>query len=227
VVVVQAQENARDLKHHHVGTEHLLLALLSDDQDIPAQVLASFGVDREKIRARVIQAVGSGEEAPPGTPIPFTPGAKKVLEAGLREALSLGQIGIRPGHLLLGLIQGDPPQGLPVRLLLESEVDLGDIRGQVLELLVALEPREESRRFGATRTSSSTSSSAGSLAISRSSAPVPDLRLRELLRTAGARASAGGREQYGLADLLAVAAEEEPGLRELLDDARWRGQPDS
>ena len=104
-----AQEHAREFKHSYIGPEHLLLALLADGEEIPAQVLGSFGVDQETVRVRLIEAVGLGEE-PPGPPsrqIPFTRRAKKALEPALREALALGHNDIRTGHLLLGLVDDD------------------------------------------------------------------------------------------------------------------------
>jgi ATP-dependent Clp protease ATP-binding subunit ClpC len=87
-VVVLAQEEARTLKHNYIGTEHLLLGLLREEQGIPARVLESLDVTVERVRAQVVRTVGAGEEVTDGQ-IPFTPRAKKVLELALREALSL------------------------------------------------------------------------------------------------------------------------------------------
>jgi ATP-dependent Clp protease ATP-binding subunit ClpC len=60
LVVVGAQSCARDLNHGYIGTEHLLLALLSDGEEISAQALGSFGVSLEQVRVRVIELVGPG-----------------------------------------------------------------------------------------------------------------------------------------------------------------------
>lgn len=103
-VVVHAQEIARELSHAYIGTEHLLLAMILNVEEIPAQVLGSFGVEAETVRTLVIQRVGRGGELT-GAQIPFTPRAKKTLELGLREALSLRHNAIRPGHLFLGLLR--------------------------------------------------------------------------------------------------------------------------
>ncbi len=88
-VVVLAQEEARTLKHNYIGTEHILLGLLREEEGLAARVLESLDITVERVRAQVVRIVGSGDEVTTGQ-IPFTPRAKKVLELALREALSLG-----------------------------------------------------------------------------------------------------------------------------------------
>jgi ATP-dependent Clp protease ATP-binding subunit ClpC len=85
-VVVLAQDEARALKHNHIGTEHILLGLLREGEGIPARIFETFGVGLEDVRAQVGRIVGQGDEVTTGQ-IPFTPRAKKVLELSLREAL--------------------------------------------------------------------------------------------------------------------------------------------
>ena len=88
-VVVLAQDEARALRHDYIGTEHILLGLLREQEGLAARVLESFDVTVEDVRAIVAQVVGKGEEVTTGQ-IPFTPRAKKVLELSLKEGLSLG-----------------------------------------------------------------------------------------------------------------------------------------
>src|ERR1700693_5429636 len=91
-VVVLAQDEARTLKHNYIGTEHILLGLLREEEGLAARVLGSLDITTEEVRAQVTRIVGEGDEATTGQirEIPFTPRAKKVLELALREALSLG-----------------------------------------------------------------------------------------------------------------------------------------
>ena len=105
-VVVLAQEEARILKHNYIGTEHILLGLLREEEGLAARVLESLDITVERVRAQVVRIVGSGEEVTSGQ-IPFTPRAKKVLELALREALSLGHNYIGTEHILLGLTSED------------------------------------------------------------------------------------------------------------------------
>ena len=102
-VIVQAQEEARLLRHNYIGTEHLLLGLLADGEGGAARTLESVGVTLDAARREVREIVGEGHEPQTGH-IPFTPRAKKVLELALREALTLRSQSIGTVHLLLGLI---------------------------------------------------------------------------------------------------------------------------
>jgi ATP-dependent Clp protease ATP-binding subunit ClpA len=106
-VVVLSQEEARVLRHNYIGSEHILLGLLREEEGLAARVLESLAVTVERVRPQVVRIVGSGEEVASGQ-IPFTPRAKKVLELALREALRVGHNYIGTGHLLLGLVaEGD------------------------------------------------------------------------------------------------------------------------
>jgi len=131
-VVVLAQEEARALKHNYIGTEHLLLGLLREEEGLAARVLESLNVSIEEIRAQVARIVGMGDEVTAGQ-IPFTPRAKKVLELGLREALSLSHNYIGTEHLLLGLVREG--EGVAMRILLDFDVDAEKVRNEVIRML--------------------------------------------------------------------------------------------
>ncbi|MEA2198251.1 MAG: ATP-dependent Clp protease ATP-binding subunit ClpC [Solirubrobacteraceae bacterium] len=131
-VVVLAQDEARGLKHNYIGTEHILLGLLREEDGIAAQVLGSLGVTLEGARTQIVEIVGAGEEATPGQ-VPFTPGAKKVLELSLREALSLGHNYIDTEHILLGLAREN--EDVANRVLLASGADTKRLRDQVIALV--------------------------------------------------------------------------------------------
>ena len=115
-VVVLSQEEARRLHHNYIGTEHILLALLREQDGIAARVLTGFGMSLDGVRLEVAGIVGEGQHDGPQR-IPFTPRAKKVLELALREALQLKHNYIGTEHILLGLIrEGD---GVAARILRE------------------------------------------------------------------------------------------------------------
>src|ERR1041384_3800692 len=131
-VVVLAQEEARTLKHNYIGTEHILLGLLREEEGLAARVLESLDITVERVRAQVVRIVGSGEEVTSGQ-IPFTPRAKKVLELALREALSLGHNYIGTEHILLGLVREN--EGVAARILLDFDADSDKIRNEVIRML--------------------------------------------------------------------------------------------
>jgi Clp amino terminal domain, pathogenicity island component/UvrB/uvrC motif len=131
-VVVLAQEEARRLQHDYIGTEHILLGLISEGEGVAARALESLGIGLDAVRQQVEEIIGRGQQAPSGH-IPFTPRAKKVLELSLREALQLGHSYIGTEHILLGLIrEGD---GVAAQVLVRLGADLNRVRQQVIQLL--------------------------------------------------------------------------------------------
>jgi ATP-dependent Clp protease ATP-binding subunit ClpA len=131
-VVVLGQDEARLLKHNYIGTEHLLLGLLREEEGLAAHVLHSLDITIEEARAQVARIVGQEEEVKTGQ-IPFTPRAKKVLELAFREALSLGHNYIGTEHILLGLVRED--EGVASRILLDFGADADKIRDAIIRTL--------------------------------------------------------------------------------------------
>ncbi len=145
-VVVLAQEEARTLKHNYIGTEHILLGLLREEEGLAARVLESLDITVERVRSQVVRIVGSGEEVTAGQ-IPFTPRAKKVLELALREALSLGHNYIGTEHILLGLVREN--EGVAARILLDFDADSEKIRNEVIRMLSGPGGRRQGSGAGA------------------------------------------------------------------------------
>ncbi len=133
-VIVLAQEEARNLRHNYIGTEHLLLGLLREADGVAARVLGSLDVTLEEVRGEVSRIVGEGDSESQGQ-IPFTPRAKKVLELALREALSLGHNYIGTEHVLLGLVRES--EGVAARILGDLDVDPERVRQEVMRMLSA------------------------------------------------------------------------------------------
>ncbi|MGI8460964.1 MAG: ATP-dependent Clp protease ATP-binding subunit [Solirubrobacterales bacterium] len=145
-VVVLAPEEARTLQHNYIGTEHILLGLLREEEGLAARVLESLDITVERVRAQVVRIVGSGEEVTSGQ-IPFTPRAKKVLELALREALSLGHNYIGTEHILLGLVREN--EGVAARILLDFDADSEKIRNEVIRMLSGPGGRRQGAGTGA------------------------------------------------------------------------------
>jgi ATP-dependent Clp protease ATP-binding subunit ClpA len=131
-VVVLAQDEARHLRHNYIGTEHLLLGLLREEEGLAARVLDSLDVTLDGVRAQVARIVGQGDEVTTGQ-IPFTPHAKKVLELALREALALGHNYIGTEHVLLGLVREN--KGVAARILLDFDADAEQVRNEIIRML--------------------------------------------------------------------------------------------
>jgi ATP-dependent Clp protease ATP-binding subunit ClpC len=128
-VVILAQDEARALGHNHIGTEHVLLGLLRQEDGIAASVLESLHVTIDEVRAQVERIPGQGEDVTTGR-MPFSPRTKKVLELSLREALALGHNHIGPEHILIGVAREG--EGVAARILLEYGADTGKIVDEVM-----------------------------------------------------------------------------------------------
>ncbi len=134
-VVVLAQEEAIGLNHNYIGTEHILLGLLRQEDGVAARALVSLGVSLDEARLKVEGIIGRGQDTPSGH-VPFTPRSKKVLELSLREALTLGHNYIGTEHILLGLLQEG--EGVAAQILVQSGVQLSDVRHAVVRLIEGL-----------------------------------------------------------------------------------------
>jgi len=103
-VLTLAQEEAQNFNHSYIGTEHILLGLLREDEGAGAKVLANLGVSLSKARSAVEFIIGRGEKPVTGE-IGLTPRAKRVIELAIDEARHLGHNYIGTEHLLLGLLR--------------------------------------------------------------------------------------------------------------------------
>lgn len=134
-VVLRAQEEAKELGHGKVGTEHLLLGLLLGEEETAARVLETLGVELEPTRAGIVSALGTGDCLKAGKTLPFTPRAKRVLEHSLREALDLQHNHIGTEHILLGLVRDR--SGLAARLLRDLGADAERVREETKQALAS------------------------------------------------------------------------------------------
>jgi ATP-dependent Clp protease ATP-binding subunit ClpC len=103
-VLTIAQEEARNLNHSYIGTEHILLGLVREEEGVAARVLINLGIGLGKVRSAVEFIIGRGEKPGSGE-TGLTPRAKKVIELAIDEARQMGHNYIGTEHLLLGLLR--------------------------------------------------------------------------------------------------------------------------
>jgi ATP-dependent Clp protease ATP-binding subunit ClpC len=132
-VILLAQEDAKRLGYHYIGTEHLLLGLIREGEGVAAKVLAEINVDAQQVRAAVEKMVESGQGGGVSAEVAFTPRAKKVLELSIDEARRLGHNYIGTEHLLLGLIREG--EGVAAQILTGMGADLERVRKLIMQLL--------------------------------------------------------------------------------------------
>src|SRR6516162_10569844 len=146
--IVLAQEEAQRLGNNYIGTEHILLGIISEGESLAAKVLESLGVNLAKVRQEVEAIVGRGGQTVQQEMV-FTPRAKRVIELAFEEARQLNHNYIGTEHLLLGLIREG--EGVAARVLTNLGVDPAKVRVQTTSLLGA-ESQTPSKASGKSKT---------------------------------------------------------------------------
>ena len=126
-VLSLAKENAEEMDHAYIGTEHVLIGLL-DEGGTAGQVLHELGLDSERVKVLVRRMSRSASRRPSGR-VELAPGTKRLLELAVDEARRQGQHYIGTEHLLLGLMREEG--GVAGRVLRE----LGLRHNQVEEII--------------------------------------------------------------------------------------------
>jgi hypothetical protein len=144
-VVFFAREEAARLGENYVGTEHLLLGLVREDDCVAARILTHLGISLKRIRADVERLVQRGQ-GNLGQGMQLTPRAKRVIDLAYEEARQLNNNYIGTEHLLLGLIrEGD---GLASRVLQKLGAELERVRRVIWAM------QEEGGKAGGSRETS-------------------------------------------------------------------------
>ncbi len=131
-VLTLAQEEAQQLNHSYIDTEHILLGLVREEEGVAAKVLTHLGVNLNKVRSAVEFIIGRGEKPSSGQP-GLTPRAKRAIELAIDEARYLGHNYIGTEHLLLGLLRGG--EGVEVSVLDSFGVTLERARAETTRIL--------------------------------------------------------------------------------------------
>jgi len=147
--LTSAQEEAQRLNHSYIGTEHILLGLIREEEGVAAKVLKELGVSLSKVRSAVEYIVKRGEKSSSGE-IGLTPRAKRVIELAIDEARRLGHNYIGTEHLLLGLLHEG--EGIAAGVLESFGITLEQTRAETTRLL--------SQGLARTKTSRSTTRTA-------------------------------------------------------------------
>lgn len=131
-MLVLAEHEARGFKHNYIGTEHLLLGVIREEEGVAATVLVHLGVELTKVRSAVEHMIGRGDRTVKGE-IGLTPRAERAIELGRDEARRLGHRYVGTEHILLGLIREG--EGMAAAILESLGVNIEEVRSQVIKVL--------------------------------------------------------------------------------------------
>jgi ATP-dependent Clp protease ATP-binding subunit ClpA len=189
-VLAMAREQAAELRHEYVGTEHILLGILREGNGVANSALMSLRADSQRLRDAVIATAkpGTGSNATPD--LPYTSRGKKVLELAMSEARQFGHSYVGTEHLLLGLIREE--KGIGGQVLIEAGINIDNARLAVLNII------------GSDRHKSPVKTMTAMFQNSKRSQPWDELPepIRRIVEAAHVAARAAGRPTPGIADLL-------------------------
>ncbi len=131
-VLSLAQEEAQRFQHNYIGTEHLLLGLVREEEGVAAKVLLKLGVELNTVRDAVEFIIGRGDQIVLGE-IGLTPRAKRVIELAIDEARRMNHHYIGTEHLLLGLVREG--EGIAAGVLESLGLRLERVRRETLAVL--------------------------------------------------------------------------------------------
>src|SRR4029453_19666450 len=121
-VMQLAHQEAQRFNHEYLGTEHILLGLVSEGTGVAAKVLKNLKVDLPTVRAEVEKIVQAGPDMITMGKMPQTPRAKRVIEFAIMEARELTHTYVGTEHVLLGLLREG--EGVAAQFLLILGLDL-------------------------------------------------------------------------------------------------------
>ena len=127
---------ARKMGHTGVGSEHLLLGLLSRRDSIAAKLLAKHGITYENFYDKIVRNDGRGDESEEN--VDMSPRAKRIIENSGAEALATAQNYIGTEHILMAILHES--DCVAVKLLLEENVDLDALYAQTSAVACGFEP---------------------------------------------------------------------------------------
>ncbi|MEJ5172478.1 MAG: ATP-dependent Clp protease ATP-binding subunit [Hydrogenothermaceae bacterium] len=139
-VILDAREHAINYRNNYLGSEHLLLSLIDQD-DIAVLTLSKFGLSIEKVRKTLTSQMPKGNYT---GEVLFAPDAKRVLEFAVEEARILHHPFVGPEHLLIGIVR--EKTGLGGRVLRGFGIDEYSIRREILQILGEIPAQEQSKQ---------------------------------------------------------------------------------
>ena len=137
-VLALAQDEAIRFNHNYMGSEHLLIGLIREEEGVAARALAKLGVELAKARKAIDFIIGRGESTTSPSEITLSPRAKKIIELAIDESRKLGHGYVGPEHMLLGLAREG--EGIASGILESLGVTMDKVRRAVMETLGQVKP---------------------------------------------------------------------------------------
>ncbi len=132
-----AEKEARAFFHDYIGSEHILLGILQEEEELASRILRELEVTLEFAQQQVLKIIGQGTGIVlPFTPLRYTPRAKQIIELSQSQSRKLGNNFVGTEHILLGLLHEG--EGVGIKVLLNLGLDLHELRAELLRRIASL-----------------------------------------------------------------------------------------
>ena len=121
-ILTSAKEEMKKLKHPYVGSEHLLLAILKDKNEV-SERLETYNITYNKLRNEIIEIVGIGKKS--SDTFLYTPLLKRIIENAIYDSKENNNGSVTILHLFSSLIEEG--EGIAIRILAGMNIDLDDL----------------------------------------------------------------------------------------------------
>ena len=130
IAIQNAHDAACELGHGYIGSEHLLLGILTEGTGVGAKILENAGAKKEVLIKRIEEVMGRNMPLSKNSELALTPRSKRILEIAAMEARNMGHNYIGTEHILIGIIKdGD---GVGANILASCNVDFNNIYNDII-----------------------------------------------------------------------------------------------
>ncbi|NQY74515.1 MAG: ATP-dependent Clp protease ATP-binding subunit [Candidatus Margulisbacteria bacterium] len=131
--IMLAQEEAKRFRHGYVGTEHILLGIIGEGDNVVLKTMQELGFSLEQIRSNIEERLEYGSSTTEYGNIPFTQQAKQILTSAWDEARKLGHNYVNVEHLFLSIFRD--PTSVAARVLGEMGINITNFKNSLFSLL--------------------------------------------------------------------------------------------
>ena len=131
LILLNAKNEMINLNHPYIGTEHLILSLLKNEQDL-SERLSSYGLTYNTFKTEILSLIGKGTKKPKF--YLYTPLLKKIIENSLLDAKDNNNGEVTPEHLLASLLEQG--EGIAIRILIGMNINLEEMYDEFTTKLI-------------------------------------------------------------------------------------------
>lgn len=132
IILTHAKKEMYELKHPYIGSEHLLLAILKEKNDISKKLL-EYNLNYDKFKSEIIKVVGKGTKESEW--FLYTPLLKRIIENAILDSKDNNSGNVTVEHLFSSMLEEG--EGVAIRIMLGMNIDLEELYNEFSYKLVS------------------------------------------------------------------------------------------